>query len=59
MADVHSPKIRSYNMSQIKNRDTKPELLVRSLVHRSVIAFGFIERTFQANLTWFFPLERK
>lgn len=29
MADVHSKKIRSYNMSQIKSRNTKPELLVR------------------------------
>ncbi len=29
MADVHSPKIRSYNMSRIKAKDTKPEILVR------------------------------
>ncbi len=27
--DVHSPKQRSYNMSRIKGRDTKPEILVR------------------------------
>jgi len=34
MADVHSKRTRSYNMSQIRGKDTKPELVVRSLVHR-------------------------
>lgn len=29
MADVHSKAIRSYNMSRIRGKDTKPELLVR------------------------------
>ncbi|MDE3235480.1 MAG: DNA mismatch endonuclease Vsr [Bacteroidota bacterium] len=29
MADVHSKETRSYNMSRIRSRDTKPELLVR------------------------------
>lgn len=29
MADVHSKKVRSYNMSQIKGKNTKPEMLVR------------------------------
>jgi len=29
MADVHSPEVRSYNMSRIKGKDTKPEMLVR------------------------------
>ena len=32
--DVHSPSRRSYNMSRIRGKDTKPEMLVRSLVHR-------------------------
>lgn len=27
--DVHSPEQRSYNMSRIKSKDTKPELVVR------------------------------
>ncbi|HCO27064.1 MAG: very short patch repair endonuclease [Gimesia sp.] len=34
MADRISPEHRSWNMSRIKNRDTKPELIVRSLLHR-------------------------
>lgn len=29
MADVHSPEVRSYNMSRIKGKDTKPEEKVR------------------------------
>ena len=29
MADNHTPEIRSYNMSHIRNADTKPEKLVR------------------------------
>ncbi len=27
--DVHSKEVRSYNMSRIKGKDTKPEILVR------------------------------
>jgi DNA mismatch endonuclease, patch repair protein len=33
MPDVHSPETRSFNMSRIRNRDTKPEMTVRSIVH--------------------------
>ena len=33
MADVHSKAIRSYNMSRIKGKDTKPEILVRKFLH--------------------------
>lgn len=29
MADVHSKEVRSYNMSQIKGKDTLPEIVVR------------------------------
>ena len=32
MADVHSIATRSYNMSRIKGKDTKPELLVRKFL---------------------------
>ena len=30
--DVHSKKVRSYNMSRIKGKDTKPEMLVRKFL---------------------------
>lgn len=35
MSDVHSKKVRSYNMSQIKSKDTKPEILVRSFLFKN------------------------
>jgi DNA mismatch endonuclease (patch repair protein) len=34
MVDVHTKKQRSYNMSQIHSKDTRPEIVVRSMVHR-------------------------
>ena len=33
MADVHTKEIRSYNMSRIKGKNTKPEMLVRNFLH--------------------------
>ena len=32
--DVHSKAVRSFNMSRIRSTNTKPEMLVRSLIHR-------------------------
>jgi DNA mismatch endonuclease, patch repair protein len=34
VADVLTPQQRSFNMSRIRNRDTRPERIVRSIVHR-------------------------
>jgi len=31
--DVHEPEVRSYNMSRIRAKDTKPEILVRKFLH--------------------------
>lgn len=33
MADVHDKATRSYNMSQIRSSNTKPEMLVRKFLH--------------------------
>lgn len=33
MADVHSKETRSYNMSRIQGKDTKPEMIVRRYLH--------------------------
>jgi DNA mismatch endonuclease, patch repair protein len=44
--DTLSRKERSQRMSLIRNRDTKPELLVRRLVHRS----GYRYRLHRADL---------
>ena len=32
MADVHNKKTRSYNMSMIRSKDTKPEIMVRKFL---------------------------
>ena len=32
MADVHDKKTRSYNMSMISYKDTKPEIIVRKFL---------------------------
>jgi DNA mismatch endonuclease (patch repair protein) len=46
MADVHSIATRSYNMSRIKGKDTKPELLVR----RFLFSHGFRYRLHDKKL---------
>jgi len=35
MADVHEPEVRSYNMSRIRSKDTKPEMLVRRFLFKN------------------------
>src|SRR5215216_6451592 len=46
MADVHNKETCSYNMSQIRSRNTKPEMLVRKFLH----AHGFRYRLHVKNL---------
>jgi DNA mismatch endonuclease (patch repair protein) len=44
--DVHTKKQRSYNMSRIRGRDTKPEIAVRRSLHKQ----GFRYRKHVKNL---------
>ena len=46
MADVHTPEIRSYNMSRIRNKNTKPEEIVR----KYLFSQGFRYRKNDARL---------
>jgi len=46
MADVHDKETRSYNMSQIKGKNTKPEILVRKFLFSK----GFRYRLHVKNL---------
>jgi DNA mismatch endonuclease (patch repair protein) len=46
MADVHSKETRSYNMSRIKNKNTKPEILIRQFLHKN----GFRYRLHVKNM---------
>lgn len=46
MADVHTKEVRSYNMSQIRSKNTKPELIVR----KYLFAKGFRYRLHSKTL---------
>ncbi len=46
MADVHTPEQRSFNMSRVRSKDTKPELMVRKFLH----AHGFRYRLHDKKL---------
>lgn len=46
MADTHSEAVRSYNMSRIRSKDTKPELMVRKFL----FAQGLRYRLYDKNL---------
>ena len=46
MVDVHTKEQRSFNMSQIRDKNTKPEIIIRSIVHR----MGFRFRLHDKNL---------
>lgn len=39
MADNHTKEVRSMNMSHIKSKDTKPEVMVRSFLHKNGFRF--------------------
>jgi len=42
--DILTPEKRSWNMSRIRNRDTKPELALRSALHRLGYRFRLSDR---------------
>ena len=46
MTDVHTKETRSYNMSRIKGKDTKPEMVVRKFL----FAYGFRYRLHDSKL---------
>ena len=45
MADVHNKATRSYNMSQIKGKNTKPEMLVRKFLHAQGFRYKLHDKT--------------
>jgi len=45
MADIHNKATRSYNMSQIKATNTKPEMLVRKFLHASGFRYSLHKKT--------------
>jgi DNA mismatch endonuclease (patch repair protein) len=49
MADVHSKEQRSYNMSKIKSKDTKPELLVRLFLFKNGLRYRLHVKNLPGN----------
>ena len=45
MADVHTPQQRSYNMSMIKGKNTKPEMLLRTFLHAHGYRYKLHDKT--------------
>ena len=45
MADVHTTAQRSYNMSRIKGKNTKPEMLVRRFLHAQGFRYKLHDKT--------------
>lgn len=39
MADVHSKEARSYNMSQIRSKNSQPEIFLRKFLHAQGFRF--------------------
>ncbi len=59
MPDVHTPEQRSFNMSRIRNRDTKPEKVVRSLAHSMGYRFRLHRKDLPGRPDLVFPARRK
>lgn len=59
MTDVLTPEQRSFNMSRIKGRNTKPEMVVRSLVHRMGFRYRLHRKDLPGKPDLVFPSRRK
>ncbi len=49
MADVHTKETRSYNMSRIKGKNTKPEMLVRKFLHANGYRYKLHDKTLSSK----------
>jgi DNA mismatch endonuclease (patch repair protein) len=59
MADVHTPEQRSRNMASIRGKDTKPEKLVRSLLHKLGYRYRLHRKDLPGKPDLVFPARRK
>jgi DNA mismatch endonuclease (patch repair protein) len=59
MTDVHDKKTRSFNMSQIKGKDTKPEMLVRKFLFSNGIRYKLHDKKLPGKPDLVFPKYKK
>jgi len=55
MADVHNKKTRSYNMSMIRSKDTKPEIKVRKFLFGNGFRCKLYDKTLPGKPDLVFP----
>lgn len=59
MTDVHTPKQRSRNMAAIKGKNTKPEMLVRRMLHRAGYRYSLHSKKLPGKPDLVFTSRRK
>lgn len=59
MVDVHSPAKRSYNMSRIKGKDTKPEMIVRKWIWKNGYRYRLHHHDLPGKPDIVFPSRKK
>ncbi|MFM9947096.1 MAG: very short patch repair endonuclease [Saprospiraceae bacterium] len=55
MADIHSEEVRRYNMSKIKGKNTKPEMLVRKFLFSNGIRYRLHDKSLPGTPDLVFP----
>ena len=55
MADTHSPQVRSYNMSRIRSKNTKPEELVRKYLFSRGLRYRKNDKRYPGKPDMVFP----
>ncbi len=55
MSDVHDKKTRSYNMSRIKGKDTKPEMIVRKFLFSQGFRYKLHDKNLSGKPDLVFP----
>jgi len=53
--DVHRKEIRSFNMSRIKGKDTKPEMIVRKFLHSKGLRYRLHPENLPGKPDLYFP----
>lgn len=59
MVDVLTPDQRRFNMSRIRNRNTRPEIKVRSIIHRMGYRYRLHRKDLPGKPDLVFPAKRK
>ena len=55
MPDVHDKETRSYNMSRIRSKDTKPEMLVRKFLFKAGLRYKLHDKSLPGKPDLVFP----